>query len=808
MTVVVAMPSVDLTVYRGATNPSPIARDTITWDEFCNEVEADLALEYTSKTDMLAFGPYRLKPGTTRSAANVGQMSSLIGLDLDCVASTDNLIKELRSLGIASIVHTSPSDPGPDGATRKVRVYILSEPHDPKDCGRVRRALASLLGETLDPQTCNADRIYFIGKLAGTPAREVWRVDGDPMPLGAMFAAISEPLVSGVRQQKAAAAPVTAELDDGLRSRLDRAIEMIEPEFVEGLKHGLAVAIGAYLCNRKLPKAAGDYVGSKLCNELGLSNNPRARIKDFTDAWGMNHPAGAQALRELAPELLAELDTIFADTVMAAYLARHTFDGQADWATLPVDEGEPLDERRTELGNARRLIRMHGDRLRCFRQYKTWFIWDGLRWAEDNTGAVERLAKETAESLWQDAVKEDDDRRKAAIAWAAKSQDRSRIANMIALAETEPGIPVTAANLDAHPWLLNVRNGTLNLQTGDLSEPDPALLMTKCCAVTYDPEARSDLWDAFVRHTTGGDDELVAYIQRALGYALVGTWLEKRFWFGYGPPDGAKSTLLGVVGDVMGDYHVSAAASTWMVQSNLGGNRGDITRLRGARLVTSLEIRPGLRFDEELVKKVTGGDRIVAAAKYKDEIEFTPTFALWMGANDRPTIRDDDEGMWSRMRCVPFTNPVPKSEQDPRLRAKLTSDEHAPAVLRWLVDGCLAYQRDGLGGCEAVASATRDYRTSMNQAAGFVEEAIEVTGDPNDEVPCRDMMHAYEQWCARNGVRNPLPPKALGQRLRTLGVLGGDDTTRHAVGRNQHPGRFSQGTIDRHWLGARLIRSE
>jgi P4 family phage/plasmid primase-like protien len=460
-------------------------------------------------------------------------------------------------------------------------------------------------------------------------------------------------------------------------------------------------------------------------------------------------------------------------------------------------------EQRSDLGNARRLVRMHGDRLRYFRAYRTWYVWTGTRWEADTTGQVERAAQEVADSLWEDARAADEEQRTGARTWALQTQNRARLDNMIAVAGTLEGIPVTADMLDADPWLLNVQNGTLDLRTGELSTPDPNLLMTKCAAVRYDPSAKSELWEAFVRRTTGGDAELATYMQRALGYALVGVCQEKHFWFGYGPPDGAKSTMLGVIGQILGDYHVSAEPSTWMVQSSAGGNRGDLTRLLGARLVTSLEIRKGLRFDEALVKKVTGGDRITAAAKYKDEIEFAPTFALWLGANDRPGIRDDDDGMWARMRCVPFTNPVPKAEQDPRLREKLTSPDHAPAILRWLVDGCLAWQRDGLGECSAVTKATGEYRREMNEAAEFVEEVLEITGCDSDEVPCSVLRERYQGWCREANVRRPLQPKALGQRLRELGVRGGGDATRHKVQGSKftRPGGFG---VERHWTGVRL----
>jgi len=774
--------AIDYTLYNGF-DPKPGECATLTWTQFCRDLTEALADEWPSKPvpnkpradDMTAIGPYRLREGARRSNMNVKSMAALIALDCDHVPDVGDLVDSLTWLGVASYVHTSPSDPNPDG-TRRVRIYVLSEPHSPDQCWRARRALAKLLGVEPDSQTKDPSRILFVGKLSGTPDREWWATEGTPLTLDVLFATVESPEPpSAARAAKPPGEPVTASIDDPrVRAKLDAVVDAVEPYFTRGHKHALALAVGGYLRNRRMPIEAGRYVGQRLCVDRGLSDSPMSRAKDFADPWSMNAPAGAESLRGECPELLDELDTIFADPALVAFgeraearaaartaRARNGGDFRSASEAL-AERGNAIDERaerQTELGNARRLVRMHGDRLRCFLAFKTWFIWDGARWAEDTTGAIDRLAKETVESLWAEAIDQPEHMRKAAVAWAAKSQDRSRIANMIALASTEPGVPVTAEMLDSHPMLLNVRNGTLDLQTGELTEPDPALLMTKCCATHYDPEARSDLWEAFVKRTTGGDNELAAYLQRALGYALIGACYEKAFWFGYGPPDGAKSTLLGVIGQVLGEYHVSAEPTTWMVQSNLGGNRGDITRLRGARLVTSLEIRPGQRFDEALVKKVTGGDSLSYSAKYKDEISFAPTFALWMGANDRPTIRDDDDGMWSRMRCVPFTNPVPKHEQDTQLRAKLTSADHAPAVLRWLVEGCLAYQRDGLGECVAVANATREYRDNMNQASGFVDDCLEVTRNPKDEVSNKDMLQAYEQWCLRPPVSGKLSPQ-------------------------------------------------
>jgi putative DNA primase/helicase len=497
-------------------------------------------------------------------------------------------------------------------------------------------------------------------------------------------------------------------------------------------------------------------------------------------------PGAVQILTRLkvgdpvAPEEIDRVRTTLADAFpngnFSHFLAESCRHAGVPVASIETTPQTP-DEQRTDLGNARRLVRMHGHELRHFRGRKLWLAWDGVRWKADQTGEIIRRAKSAAESLWEEARAErDDEKRKAAFQWAAQCQNQGKIAAMVALAESEPGVPVTAADLDADPWLLNTQSGVLDLRTGTLAPPDPRWLQTKVCAAAYVPGASSELWERFVGELFGEDLELRAYVQRAMGYALFGAWREKAFWFGYGPPDGGKSTFLGVVADVLGDYAVNADASTWMLQTANGGNRGDVTRLLGARLVTTLEVRASARFDQQLMKKVTGGDALVAAAKYEADIEFKPTFGLWFGANDRPIIPDDDEGFWSRVRCVPFTRVVPKERQDKGLREKLSSPEHAPAVLAWLAQGCRDWQQRGLGSCAAVEQATTSYRRDTNQASGFFDDCLRLA--PEAEASCADVAAAYQSWAQRNGVRNPLAPKQLGARLRQLGAKGGDDSSR------------------------------
>lgn len=420
----------------------------------------------------------------------------------------------------------------------------------------------------------------------------------------------------------------------------------------------------------------------------------------------------------------------------------------------------------TDLANSERLVERHASDLRYVAATRQWHIWDGRRWRTDDTGEIERRAKDTARAIYREAeAATSAARRKELAAHAVRSEAASKIAAMITLAQSDARVALRADDFDADPWLLNVANGTIDLRTGALRPHRREDLMTKLAPVAYDAEARLELFDAFLFQAFGGDVELIRYVQKAAGYGLCGDTREEVIFIAHGPTGGGKTTLAEALRAALGDYAATADPETFLVSHRDGGApRADIARLHGRRLVVGVEVDQGRHMAEGLVKQLTGGDTVVARHLYRDHFEFRPQFKLWIFANDAPRVRDDDDAVWRRLRLVPFVHPVPREQRDPQLKLTLRDPKvGGPAILTWAVAGCLLWQREGLGIPPVIDAATRGYREAQDPVADFVAECCVVEEGAWSTV--EELYSAYVLWAKGAGERHPLSKKGFANRL-------------------------------------------
>ena len=420
-------------------------------------------------------------------------------------------------------------------------------------------------------------------------------------------------------------------------------------------------------------------------------------------------------------------------------------------------------EHLTDLGNAKRLVARHGADLRYCYAWHKWLSWTGRRWAVDDTAEILRRAKETVASMYAEAGEASDATERKAIADHAKrSEAEARIKAMISLAESELGIPVRPDELDTNLWLLNVTNGTLNLETGELQAHNPDDLITKIAPVAFDADAKSPIWDAFLERILPAA-KLRSFLQRLVGYSMTGLTTEQIIAFLIGNGANGKSTLIETFQSMLGDY-AKTAAPGMLLTSRGDRHPTELADLHGARFVSTVEVGEGRRLKEDLIKQLTGGDTIKCRRMHENFWEFTPTHQLFIAANLKPEIRGADVAIWRRIVVVPFDVTIPPTEQDKNLAQKLKAE--LPAILAWAVGGCLAWQSDGLGASTEVAAATANYRVEQDALALFLEERC-IEGD-GLQVRAVSAFKAYISWATAQGFsdRERLSGNDFGGRMR------------------------------------------
>ncbi len=404
----------------------------------------------------------------------------------------------------------------------------------------------------------------------------------------------------------------------------------------------------------------------------------------------------------------------------------------------------------TDLGNCERFARDHGGTVKYVHRWNKWLWWNGRYWEADNNGEIDRLGKQTAMRIYAEAADFTDKKEAQAVArWAHSSQSRHRLSAMLELAKSELPIPLDHETLDSDPWSLNCENGTVDLQTGKLHKHRPEDFQSMTTGVDYPTTDKPvKLWLRFLSEIFEDNQELIGFVQRFCGVALIGKVYEHILAIAIGSGDNGKSVTTETWCNVLGDYALSAQQGLITTETR-GVNSQGLSKLFRKRLVIVSETNDGARLNEGLVKRITGGDRICDRNLYENFWEFDPTHTLLMVTNHRPVVKGTDHGIWRRIRLIPFNAKIPVQKQDKKLTEKLR-DEY-PAILRWMVQGCLEYQKSGLQEPEEVLLATSEYRGQEDTLGTFIDDCCMVNS--RYQIKAGSLYSAYRNWADTAGEK-------------------------------------------------------
>lgn len=401
----------------------------------------------------------------------------------------------------------------------------------------------------------------------------------------------------------------------------------------------------------------------------------------------------------------------------------------------------------TDADNAERLVRRFHDRI-AWSPGLGWLIYDGRRWVPDEHGKRLTLAVMVAEAIRDEAKHlKGRARQRSRIKHGTRTKNKAPIDRMLELAR--PHLAVNDDQFDRDPWLLNVANGTIDLKTGCLEKHNPDDLITKLANVNYSSKAKCKKFKRFLRQVTGGNKQFARLLKKAFGYTLTGDTSEQVIFFLWGPTATGKSTLVNLLRDILGDYGKHTPTDVLLVKRFDTAIPVAEARLKGARMVTAIEVNHNQQIDEAKLKGMTGGDKITARFMRQNLFEYQPEFKLWFAVNDLPRVRASDDAIWRRLVVLPFNAQIDKGKIDKNLAALLRKE--ASGILAWAVRGSLLWAREeGLEEITLFEGTKNAWRKHADSVKAFFQDCCRHSAQ-TDKVQSSVLFNRYKEWCTAHG---------------------------------------------------------
>lgn len=420
-----------------------------------------------------------------------------------------------------------------------------------------------------------------------------------------------------------------------------------------------------------------------------------------------------------------------------------------------------------DTGNSGRFLRGFKDKVLYSYTNKMWYYYSGKVWITDDIGKVYEMADFIANSISREPIYVSDPTDEELVKKAEKALNqhkkytRSFRGKENMLKDAQHHVAVGTNEFDKDKYLFNTVSGYIDLNNGHLMPHEPAKKMSRMSSADYNPEAECPNWIKFLDEIFEGNQELIDYLQRAIGYSMSADISEQMMFFLVGNGQNGKSVLLNVLNDVMGSYAMNIQPQTIAVKKGSQTANSDIARLKGARFVTTTEPNKGMQLDEGSVKQLTGDDKVTARFLYGKEFEFEPEFKIWMATNHKPIISGTDDGIWRRIAIIPFDYKIPKDKIDKKLTGKLKGE--LAGVLNWCVEGYQQWRENGLMEPQLVADQRNEYRSEMDIIYQFVSEKCVV--NPLAEVRANDIWQSFREWVKEGNQYDGMSKTKFGMEL-------------------------------------------
>jgi len=421
------------------------------------------------------------------------------------------------------------------------------------------------------------------------------------------------------------------------------------------------------------------------------------------------------------------------------------------------------DFRPTDLWNSDNFYKRYEGQLLYCKKWNSWLVYRGGKWQEDDKNETQELAKRVVMGYYREASEIIDDKaRKSLVNQARRSESQRAIKAMIDLANS--AMPAVPDDFDRDIYILNLKNGTpRDLKIMDIREHKAEDMLTKIANVSYEPGAVCPKWLAFLDKIFEGNKNLIDFLQTSLGYSLTGDIGEQCLFILYGIGFNGKSTFINTVQEILGDYAINTPFDTFLSKDR-EHIPNDIARMRGARFVTAIEAGEGKKFNEELLKRLTGRDKVTARFLRQEFFDFYPTCKLWFATNHKPMIREFSPAFWGRIRLIPFKMIIPEEERIPHYEKILLKEKEG--IFNWILEGYKKWKEEGLKVPEDIKEATAQYKDQMDIIAEFIEECC--IENRLAQATTKKLYKAYNDWCEENKEK-PIRSRAFGRRLEERG---------------------------------------